>query len=164
MAGVGVVVGVAVGVVVAVVVGMNKVKIISYILVVILAFALGRYTATTQTVKVETHADTRVTDDKDIHKVEVITKEPTGIMTDTITTDTIDLKQIAKTVDTTQTTTQTKASRLNISALAGTDLSKGLNITPVYGAAITKDVLGPVSIGAFGLTNGTMGVSIGISF
>lgn len=35
---------------------------------------------------------------------------------------------------------------------------------PVYGGAITKDVLGPISLGVWGLTNSTYGVSLGVSF
>lgn len=35
---------------------------------------------------------------------------------------------------------------------------------PAYGVLIEKRVLGPVSVGAFGLTNKTVGVTVGYSF
>jgi hypothetical protein len=50
-------------------------------------------------------------------------------------------------------------SKLSLSALAGTDLR-----SPVYGAHVSKEILGPVSVGIFGLTNGTFGASIGLNF
>ena len=51
---------------------------------------------------------------------------------------------------------------MNISALVGVDLPNSLK--PLYGASFTKQFLGPISIGAWGLTNGTLGVSVGINF
>ncbi len=55
------------------------------------------------------------------------------------------------------------SSRLNLSALAGVNVlnpSSGM----VYGGSLTKDVLGHITIGAFGLSNGLSGLSLGVSF
>lgn len=51
----------------------------------------------------------------------------------------------------------------NVSALIANDFSHG-NIVPTYGASAQKEFIGPITIGAFGLTNGTIGVSIGLDF
>lgn len=52
---------------------------------------------------------------------------------------------------------------VTIAALAGVDtsnLSKGF----VYGASVSKPILGPISLGAWFLTSGTIGMSVGIKF
>lgn len=49
--------------------------------------------------------------------------------------------------------------RVGLSALVGTDFS-----TPVYGFAVNKEFIGPITLGAWGLTNKTLGVSIGLNF
>lgn len=143
---------------------MNKIKIACVIVIVVVAFAAGRYSVSNISTKAETHTAAVATDNKETHKVEIITKQPTGVVTDTITTDIEDLKQTTKHSDATQTTVQNKVSKINVSALVGTDLSKGLGLTPLYGVSVSKDFIGPVSIGAFGLTNGVIGVSVGIDF
>lgn len=53
----------------------------------------------------------------------------------------------------------TARSKVNISALVGTDFSK-----PVYGLHANKELLGPISVGVFGLTNKTVGLSVGLNF
>lgn len=50
----------------------------------------------------------------------------------------------------------------HVGALVGMDVHKGL--IPIYGASLDRRILGPVTVGGFGLTNGTIGVSIGLSF
>jgi hypothetical protein len=50
----------------------------------------------------------------------------------------------------------------NISALVAIQPNTGL--TPVYGVSVSKQVLGPATVGAFALTNGVVGVSIGVNF
>jgi peptidoglycan hydrolase-like amidase len=55
-----------------------------------------------------------------------------------------------------------KTSKINVSVLAGTDVTS--RFKPEYGISINKEFIGPVTIGAFGMTNGVLGVSIGITF
>jgi len=40
----------------------------------------------------------------------------------------------------------------------------GLHSTPTYGVSVTYRLLGPLSIGALGLSNGTLGMSVGVVF
>lgn len=56
-------------------------------------------------------------------------------------------------------------SSVTISALAGLDvLNLGIPLKPVYGGHVQKNVLGPIGLGVFGLSNGTCGMSLGLSF
>ena len=71
-----------------------------------------------------------------------------------------------KTVDK-STKTETKeieksSSKLTISLLGAVNVTDpGL---PTYGIAITRPILGPITVGAFGFQNGLVGVSIGLTF
>ncbi len=56
-----------------------------------------------------------------------------------------------------------RKSVLNLSALATVDPKAGRYV-PIYGISVTKEVFGPFTAGAFGLTNGTLGLSVGINF
>ncbi len=52
--------------------------------------------------------------------------------------------------------------KVTISALAGTTFSTETPI--VYGGSISKPIFGPITIGAWGLTNKTAGFSLGLTF
>ncbi len=52
---------------------------------------------------------------------------------------------------------------LSVSALATVNPKLG-RYEPVYGISVSKEVFGPFTAGAFGLTNGTLGLSLGINF
>lgn len=56
-----------------------------------------------------------------------------------------------------------KAPTINVSALVANDFSTG-SLKPLYGISVSKELLGPITVGAFGLTNGTIGLSLGINF
>ena len=89
------------------------------------------------------------------------TKRPDGTaVTVTTITDknTTDANSSTHTADKT-TETRTEGAT-TVSALVGVDFGRGL----AYGASVQHQILGPLNIGAFGLTNGVMGVSIGIRF
>lgn len=65
-----------------------------------------------------------------------------------------------------ETITTNEKNNWNVSALVSMshrddDLLKG---SPSYGLAVQRRILGPFSIGAFGLTNQTYGASVGVSF
>ena len=53
--------------------------------------------------------------------------------------------------------------RTRISALAGFSPFSDPH-TPVYGGHVSTQLLGPINVGAFGLTNGTIGMSLGLDF
>jgi len=55
-----------------------------------------------------------------------------------------------------------KRNTINISALYSVDTTD--RFRPAYGLSVSKEVLGPITIGIFGLTDGTIGVSIGGNF
>lgn len=167
----------------------KKQMIISAAVYTVVIFAAGRYTSSytsTDTKKeVKTDVQTKTEDqkiktdtDRDQH-INTVTVEkvlPDGTK-ETTTTKTEDTSTQRKTdtvknetdKDTsTDTTTETKKiesgrSKLTLSVLAGanvTNLSGGF----VYGVHVTKDILGPINLGLFGLSNGTAGASLGISF
>lgn len=145
------------------------------------AFAFGRYTAP-EKVKTEIKTvEVKVKDEsvnsnlnKNKHKktktVEVIkpngekivttvTDERTGVdkttQKDTKTTSSSD-KQENKEV------TYAK-DKVTLSLLAGKQFSD-FSAAPVFGAHITKPVLGPITLGAFVFTNSLVGLSVGVNF
>ena len=87
----------------------------------------------------------------------------------TITTDNSKEKSNteAKTVtDLNKTGDTTKAiirpqDRVTLSMLGGYDL---MHSQFVYGASVTKPIIGPIAIGAWFLNNGTVGASLGLTF
>lgn len=129
------------------------------------AFASGRYStqgSTTKTIETK-KIDAEISTDRDTHKKTVITKAKDGSEVTTITEDTTAvIKERQDETDRTATTTTAKSSRLNISALAGTQFPNLLK--PVYGASISKEFIGPVTVGLWTLTNGTVGISVGLNF
>jgi hypothetical protein len=100
--------------------------------------------------------------------VEDISKDGT-IHRETVQVDKTQIdKFISKELDKkkeTDTTVVTETEKTNqalwhISALASVKQGE----IPSYGALVEKRVLGPISVGAFGLTNKTAGITIGYSF
>lgn len=160
----------------------TKVKVIIVVASLGTAFALGRYTVptkikteikTVEVIKTITVKDTSA--DKKVHK-ETTTTESTkkdGTKeTKTIVVEDSDFKKDTtivkkdddkKTSDDKSETTKT-GSRLNISALAGAPISlSGLgNFT--YGLHISRDLIGPVSVGLWGMSDSTFGLSVGLTF
>jgi exopolysaccharide biosynthesis protein len=110
----------------------------------------------------------KVNDQKDTHTQTTITtvKTPDG------TVKTVEqINQVAdedtkvedtKQVKVDQTITSVKAKN-NISALVSNDFSDGV-LKPSYGVSFQRELIGPVTVGAFGLTSGVLGLSIGINF
>lgn len=131
---------------------MTKLRFYAYFFVTVAAFAVGRYSAT-MAVRQEVHTNQAVA----THRQVIRTKRPDGTVQTVSTTDTSSQTQ------TSSITVKTPGSKANISLLAGTDLSER-PLAPVFGVSITKEVLGPISVGIFGLNNGVAGVSVGLSF
>lgn len=145
----------------------TKTIVISVFTVFLVAFALGRYSVSAPSVKIDktTEIDENTKTNTDTHKVTTITEDcATGKKVTTITENTNTKSEDKKDTDIKldKTVTPQKTSTLNVSALAGTGLFSSLN--PVYGASITKELIGPITVGGFGLTNGVVGVSIGLNF
>lgn len=127
-----------------------------FIIAAIVLFASGLYVGKLYYSKTEVKIETRETT-KTLTKI-VQVERPDGTKE---TTTIIDSKS-----DTKQNSLQktpTNASKTNISLLVANDFSSNL-LKPIYGISVTKEVLGPFTIGAFGFTDGTLGVSVGFSF
>jgi hypothetical protein len=141
----------------------TKYKVIIATCTILVAFAFGRYSAP----KIpDSHSITDTTKeinkDVDTHKTTVITKTPDGKEVTTITEDTSSKSKSDSDTKTDVTITAPKTSAVNISLLAGLDTGRGF--VPTYGISANKELIGPVTVGAFGLTNGTIGLSIGVNF
>lgn len=136
----------------------TKSKVILAVLFLVLAFASGRYSV--QSPDTTSTTDTKV--DKDTHtkKTIVTTKEPDGKET---TTTVVERDTSVKTdTQTSNTVIQAKRNTTNLSLIVGLDLTDPHK--PAYGLSLTKQVLGPVTVGAYGLTNGVVGLSLGVNF
>lgn len=150
----------------------TKSKVILAIIVLVVAFAFGRYSVpekivtVTKTIEVEKKV---VDTEKDKKIVKVIIEHPDGtketreeIVENEKTHSTED--SITKSKNTTEITKG--GSKINVSILAGSNLSSlNLNSIPItYGASVNKEILGPITVGIFGLSNGNLGISAGLNF
>lgn len=157
----------------------TRVKVVIVVVSLATAFATGRFTVPTKTVTVvkEVTVEKKVVDtnsDRTDHKVTTVTEtdQINGIKTIvTVIKDDVDNKtdviaKTDKTDDLSESKTVVKSGgRLNISALGGLSLAS-LNIpqAPIFGVHVSKDILGPISGGLWGLTDKTLGISLGLTF
>lgn len=149
----------------------SKQKYIIAGVAILVSFATGRFSAQKANVTKIASAQTTVKQDQDknTHTETIITtvKTPDGTVKTVKTIDQIaDVKTDTNVSQLSQTKTDIIAPKiniLNVSALIGNDFSKGIGF-PAYGVSVTKQVLGPVTVGAYGLTTGVIGVSIGLNF
>jgi hypothetical protein len=143
-----------------------KTKIIISVVVILTAFAAGRYSVQKPAVTTieDKHTDTEVHKDKDVHKITTITKDPDGKTVTTIVEDSTTHTDKDRTTDShlDQQVTPAKTNTLHLAAMAGTQLGHGL--VPAYGLSVSKQVLGPITVGAFGFNNGLVGVTVGLDF
>lgn len=138
----------------------SKQQVIIGSVAILVAFGLGRFSAT-HGGEVSTKSDTQKVVDKNVvtDKKTTIVKEPTGKVTTVITEEThTDTKSD---VDTKTQEIIKPPPQWQVSALGGMDIH---TMTPVYGVAVSKQFLGPFTAGAFGLSNGIVGVSVGMTF
>jgi hypothetical protein len=160
----------------------TKVKIIVSVVIVAVSFAAGRFSTpektkiVTQTVEVEKKSDKTVTDsDVQVHRVVTRTKtiQPNGAqqITTTVTEDKGSDTKKAVTQDVTddKNSTQTKEtvrgdSKVTISVLGGVNVTNPSSSGMNYGLSVTKPVLGPITLGAWGLNSGVCGLSVGLTF
>lgn len=156
-----------------------RTKIIIVITALTVSFAAGRYsvsvkkTEETKTVAVKVETENKQKDVKKRKKTHVVKTEvikPDGSKTVTTVVDhdtNVDSKDTTVTQETEHKTSDEKTTvvkgdqKLTISALAGVDFTGN---KMVFGAALTKPVLGPITLGIFGLSNNTVGGSVGLSF
>lgn len=154
-----------------------KTKIIISIIVLITAFAFGRYTVPEKTTSKDIYKESssKTTEkDKETHKKTIITEttKPDGTKekTTTVTED----SENHKTTDSTKTSDKEKEtetirgdSKVTVSMLGGVGLSNPSEF--LVGVAVSKPILGPVTVGLWGLnkygtTNFNGGASLGLTF
>lgn len=138
-------------------------KVIISVIVLAVVFTAGRQSVPE---KIKTEIQTvEVEKVVTVVKKEIVTikENPDGSKETTIITDTTTDSK-TNTNASNQTTEETKkGKKLNVSILAGT--SPSFNLTElVYGASISKELIGPVTVGAWALTNKSIGLSVGLNF
>lgn len=147
--------------------------------VILLVFAIGRYTTPTKTITETKIVEVdKKTDDivKQLNKHKKVTitdiTRPDGTKErkTIITEDTSKSSDEHKTEDTAKSSSERKeviksSDPVTLSALAGAPISltSGLG-SPIFGASLTKPVLGPITLGVWGLSNLTGGFSLGVTF
>lgn len=110
--------------------------------------------------RIKTVETTKEVIKKDIQTIIRTVKQPNGVEE---TTTTIVDRTVSKEKSSRTESAPAPRKNLNVSALVTNDFSDG-EFKPVYGVSVSKEVLGPITIGAFGLTNGTIGLSVGVNF
>lgn len=140
----------------------TRTKIIIASLALLTVFAIGRFSSPT---KIKTEIKT-VEVEKIVtvveHKTITIREKPDGTKETVIVSDTnTDSKSNSKGTDTTKEVTGSK-DKLTISGLIG------MNYTaigaPIYGLSVSKNLLGPIRVGLFGMTDKVAGISLGLDF
>lgn len=129
----------------------KKTALLITLSVALLAYAFGRYAQPEKVVVKEVEVVKR-----DVRTVVKTVKQPDGTVIRERVTE--DKTQTAKS---NETVTVNQGSKVKLNALVGWSFDERKE---VYGVMIQKDMFGPVSIGAFGLSDKTVGITIGISF
>lgn len=134
-----------------------KYKLLILTFSLVLSFSLGRYSATSKSTP-QTQETTN-TGEK-IHTVTVITEDHGKKVTEVTQDETVNTTS----KETTKSTIQSapKQSNFNVSVLGGVLVQTRPDL--VYGVSVSKQVIGPITGGLFGLSNGILGVSIGLNF
>ena len=130
------------------------------------SFAFGRYSVrAAPAITVQSTAVAQVKEDKKTHIIrkEVTARSQTGEVVKTVTTETtIQAQKDTATKNTAKVVEKPIARKsYNISGLVGVDASQAV---PIYGIAVSREFIGPITGGVFGLTSGVVGISIGINF
>lgn len=139
---------------------MNNKKYILFAIIIVISYATGRYMAP-QKIKTEIHT---VEVEKEVTKVEhkiVKIKENKDGSKETIIVTDSSSNQRSKEKDSFASKEVTVRDTLNISVLGG--ISFPLS-QPVIGISAQKNLIGPVTMGLWGLSNGTVGASLGLNF
>lgn len=135
-------------------------------------FALGRYTGPekvrTETKIVEVEKKTKKSETEKHKETEVVeithpdgTKEKKTKIVEDANRKTAEKDESKKSQDSSTEITRS-GGKLYIQGLAGLDRFN--IIAPIYGISISREILGPISVGGWGLSNGAFGVSLGLSF
>lgn len=159
----------------------KKLKVILSLIALATAFAFGRYTSpekVREVTKSESKEKSNSEKDKskDVHEKKktktVVIKNPDGSTktikvvdsskdTNSSSKETSNSEKLSKS-ETEKETTYSR-NKLTLLGLAAQDIN---NFTPkpIYGGMVSKEVLGPITAGAFGFANGMVGLGLGLSF
>jgi hypothetical protein len=148
----------------------QKYKITLGVALLVVAFAVGRYSVK-ETVRVETkivevEKKVKARDKRKETKVVEVTKpDGTKEKTKTIVEDTKTNVNIDKTTNVDQISERRgDSSRGSVSILGGVDLNGSFGRSVVFGGIVTGRVIGPISVGVWGLSNASFGGSLGVEF
>lgn len=146
----------------------TKTMVIIYILSIAVATAVGRYTVSSNVIKTkEVTTEEQKQADKDVHTVTktVVVKQPDGKEVTTTVTDTKSETEIKdeKQSNTKEQVVIKATAKINVSLLGSYSFQTPTKV-PAVGLSISKEILGPVTAGVWGMNNGTLGVSIGLDF
>ena len=124
----------------------------------ILGAALTRYSAQTPSTKEVVKTDTQK--DTETHTVTTVEEQPNGVKKTTTVTDVS--QTVSRQSDKTNRITPISNKPKNfVSGLGGYDVSRR---TYAYGLHVQRELIGPVTVGVFGLSNNTYGISLGVNF
>lgn len=154
------------------------------VVLVVVSGAVGRFTAPSKVVekevikyqdriveKIVKDTDTKKNNDKVLVKTETIKPDGTKIVetklvdkstTETVKNSTTNSDKESSTETSKEKTTEYKKDSILISLGVKTNLDNFPNLS--YGIMVNKRILGPVYAGAFGFTDKTVGLNLGISF
>lgn len=144
---------------------MNKYIIMIAIVVLLAAFAAGRYSV--PKVNTKTQSVVKVDDTKhentntNTHTVTIT--NPNGVVQTTTDTSTVTkTDEITKTQDKETATTTDSRKTLNVSLLGNYNYQSPNGLD--YGLSVSKEVIGPITAGVFLMKSGSIGLSIGLDF
>lgn len=137
------------------------------------AFAFGRWSSPEKVVikkeVVEVEKKTSNSDKDGKKDVEThIIEHPDGTKETIITSHSEWEKHHSSSTDNSTSTKDEKvvvssSSKVTLSLLGGVNVNS-LGSAPLWGASLTKPILGPITVGAWGVSNGTVGASLGLTF
>ena len=151
----------------------TKTKVAVVLVVAVLGYAAGRYTTPVKVVekRVEVEKVVKNTDvDKEQRKetTKTTVTRPDGT-TETKETTVTDTKKKTETEVVTDRRVSTEkevtfdSKKVTISLMLGSTLTSPF-MPPVYGLSATKPILGPLTVGGWGLSTGVFGLSLGVTF
>jgi hypothetical protein len=144
----------------------TKTTLLSILAALVIGLAVGRFTLPAKVVtKIQTvEVQKVVVQDHTVTVVKTV-KEPNGAVEVTQTTHndvvTASQDQIKQSLDK---ETLYNTSRWSLNVIAAVPLGRGIAQPVEYGLSASYRLIGPFSVGAMGLQDGTVGVSVGITF
>lgn len=134
-----------------------KYKLLILLALLAVAFSFGRYSV--QGKQVTQSQETTNTGER-THTVTIVTEEH-GKKVTRVTEDAV-VNTVSKEIVKSTLQVVPKRSAFNVSVLGGALLQTRPEL--VYGLSVSKEFIGPITGGLFGLSNGILGLSIGINF